>query len=58
MLLDLTKYRYSLLAKAKSMIKDNSAAMFAFPDIRCSLASKLNDSKFHYLNSEDDLQKY
>ena len=56
-LLDLTKHRYSLLAKAKSIIKDNSAAMFAFADIRCSLALKLNDSKFHYLNSEDDFTK-
>ena len=46
--LDLTKLRYSLLAKAKSIIKDNPAVMFAFADINCSLASKLNDDKFHY----------
>ena len=57
MLLDLTKLRYSLLAKAKSIIKDNSDAKFAFADIRCSFALKLNDSKFHYLNSEDELNK-
>ena len=41
--LDLTKRRYSLLAKAKSIIKDNPAVMFAFADINCSLALKLND---------------
>ena len=53
--LDLTKRRYSLLAKAKSIIKDNPAVMFAFADINCSLALKLNDDKFHYFNSEDEL---
>ena len=55
--LDLTKRRYSLLAKAKSIIKDNPAAMFAFADISCSLALKLNDSKFHYFTSEDEINK-
>ena len=55
--LDLTKRRYSLLAKAKSIIKDNPAVMFAFADINCSLALKLNDDKFHYFNSEDELNK-
>ena len=55
--LDLTKLRYSLLAKAKSIIKDNPAAMFAFADISCSLALKLNHSKFHYFTSEDELNK-
>ena len=54
-LLDLKKRRYSLLAKAKSIIKDNSAVMFAFADINCSLALKLNDDKFHYFNSKDEL---
>ena len=53
--LDLRKHRYSLLAKAKSIIKDNPAVMFAFADINCSLALKLNDDKFHYFNSEDEL---
>ena len=57
MSLDLTKHYYSLLAKAKSIIKDNFAAMFAFTDIDCSLALKLNDSKFHYFNNEDELNK-
>ena len=42
--LDLTKCRYSLLAKARSIVKDNSAVMFAFVDINCSLALKLNDT--------------
>ena len=55
MSLDLTKRRYSLLAKAKSTIKDNPAVMFAFADTNCSLALKLNDDKFHYINSEDEL---
>ena len=55
--LDLTKRSYSLLAKAKSIIKDNPAVMFAFADINCSLALKLNDDKFHYFNSEDELNK-
>ena len=43
MSLDLTKRRYSLTAKGKGIIKDNSAVMFAFVDINCSLALKLND---------------
>ena len=55
--LNLTKRRYSLLAKAKSIIKENSAVMFAFTDINCSLAFKLNNDKFHYFNSEDQLSK-
>ena len=55
MSLDLTKRRYLLLAKAKSIIKDNTTAMFAFADINCSLGLKLNDDKFHYFNSEDEL---
>ena len=54
-LLDLTKHRYSLLAEAKSIITDNSAAMFAFADINCSLALKLNNSRFYYFNREDEL---
>ena len=53
MSLDLTKRRYLLLAKAKTTIKDNPAVMFAFADITCSPALKLNDGKFHYFNSED-----
>ena len=57
MLLDLTKRLDSLLAKARSIIKDNPAVMFAFTDINCSLALKLNDDKFHYFNSEDELNK-
>ena len=55
--LDLTKHRYSLLAKAKSIIKDNPVVMFASADINCCLALKLNDDKFHYFNSEDELNK-
>ena len=31
--------------------------MFAFADINCSLALKLNDDKFYYFNSEDELNK-
>ena len=54
-LLDLTKHRYSLLANFKSIIKDNPAVMLAFADINCSLALNLNDLKFHYFNSEDEL---
>ena len=54
-LLGLTKCCYSLLAK--SITKDNPAVMFAFADINCSLALKLNDDKFHYFNSEDELNK-
>ena len=54
--LDLRKRRYSLLAKAKS-IKDNPAVMFTFADANCSLALKLNDDKFHYFNSEGELNK-
>ena len=56
-LLDLTKHRYSLLAEAKSVITDNSAAMFAFADINFSLALKLNDSRFYYFNREDEFNK-
>ena len=55
--LDLTKRRYSLLAKAKGIIKDNPAVMFAFTDINCSLALKLHDDKFHYFNSDDEINK-
>ena len=55
--LDLTKCRYSILAKAKSIIKNNLAVMFAFTDINCSFALKLNEDKFHYFNSEDELRK-
>ena len=55
--LDRTKLRYSLIAKAKSIIKDNPAVMFAFADINCSLALKLNVDEFHYFNSEDELNK-
>ena len=57
MSLDLTKRRYLLLAKAKSYIKDNPAVMFVFAHINCSTAMKLNDDKFHYFNSEDELKK-
>ena len=57
MSLDLTKGHYSLLEKAKSVIKDNPAAMFAFADINCSLALNLNDDKFRYFNSEDEINK-
>ena len=57
MLLDLTKRRYSLLAKAKSIVKNNPTVMFVFADINCSLALKVNDDKFHYFNSEDELNK-
>ena len=57
MSLDLTERRYSLLAKAKGIIKDNPAVMFAFADINCSLGLKLNDDKFHYFNTEDELNK-
>ena len=53
--LDLTKRCLSFLAKAKSIINDNPAVMFAFADINCSLALKLNDDKFHYFNSKDEL---
>ena len=35
--LNLTKRRYSLLAKSKSIIKDNPAVMIALSDISCSL---------------------
>ena len=56
-LLDLTKHHYSVLAKAKSIIKDNPAVMFAFAENNCSLALKLNNDKFHYFNSEDELNK-
>ena len=31
--------------------------MFAFTDINYSLALKLNEDKFHYFNSEDELRK-
>ena len=44
--LDLTKRRYLLLAKARSIIKDNSVAMFALVDINCPLVLKLSFSKF------------
>ena len=56
-LLDLTKCRYSLLAKAKGIIKDNRAVMFAFTYINCSLALQLHDDKFHYFNSHDKINK-
>ena len=55
--LNLTKRHYSLLAKTKSIIKDNPAVMFAFTDINYSLALKLNNDKFHYFNSEDELNE-
>ena len=56
-LLDLRKRCYSLLATAKSIIKDNPAVMFAFTGINCSLVLKLNDDKFHYFNRKDELNK-
>ena len=57
MSLDLTKGCYLLLAKAKSVIKDNPAAMFALADNKYSLALKLNDDNFLCFNSEDELNK-
>ena len=51
-LLDLRKCHYSLLAKAKGIIKDNRAVMFAFTYINCSLALQLHGDKFHYFNSD------
>ena len=57
MSLDLAKGHYSLQEKANSVIKDNPAAMFAFADINCSLALNLNDEKFSYFNSEDEINK-
>ena len=39
------------------LIKDNDAGMFAFADINCSLVLKVNDDKFHYFNSKDELNK-
>ena len=56
--LDLTKRRYSLLAKTKIIIKDNSAVMFDFADINCLLALKLNDSKVHYFIVKVKLIKF
>ena len=38
-------------------MKGSFAVMFAFPDINCFLALKLNGSKFHHSNSKDDLIK-
>ena len=56
-LLDLTKHRYLLLAKAQSIIKDNPTVIFAFANINYSLVLKLNDDNFHCFNSEDELNK-
>ena len=55
--LDLTKRRYLLLANTNSIMKGSFVVMFAFPDINCFLALKLNGSKFHHFNSKDDLIK-
>ena len=46
MSLDLTNRRYSLLERAKSIIKDNHSVKFVFADINCYLVLKLNDDKF------------
>ena len=54
---DLTKLCYMLLTKAKSIIKDDFAVMFTFADISFFLALKLNSSKFHYFNNEDEFNK-
>ena len=56
-LLDLTKRRYALLTKAKGLIKDNPSVAYAFCDINCSLAIKLNDNTYKYFNSENELRK-
>ena len=55
--LDLTKRRYALLTKAKGLIKDNPSVAYAFCDINCSLAIKLNDNTYKYFNSENELRK-
>ena len=55
--LDLPKHRYSLLAKTKSIIKDNPAVMFVFADISCSLALKLNDDNSITLTAKMSFNK-
>ena len=55
--LDLTKRRYVLLTKAKGLIKDNPSVAYAFCDINCSLAVKLNGNTYKYFNSEKELRK-
>ena len=42
--LDLTKRHHILLTKAKGLVKDNPSVAYAFCDINCSLALKINDS--------------
>ena len=56
-LLDLTKRRYALLAKAKGLIKDNHAVAYVFCDIDCSLAIRFNDNTYKYFNSQNELMK-
>ena len=55
--LDLTKRRYTLLTKAKGLVKDNPSVAYAFCDINCCLAIKFNGIKYKYFNSENKLRK-
>ena len=55
--LDLTKRRYALLTKAKGLVKDNTAAAYAFCDINCSLAIRFNNNTYKYFNSETEPMK-
>ena len=47
-----------ILAKAKSIIKDNPAVMFDFADINYSIVFKLNDEKFHYFIAKINLIRF
>ena len=47
-----------ILAKAKSIIKDNPAVMFDFADINYSFVLKLNDEKFHYFIAKMNLLRF
>ena len=55
--LDLTQCCYALLTKAKGLIKDNPSVAYAFCDINCSLAIKINDNTYKYFNSENELRE-
>ena len=53
--LDLAQRRASLLSKAISVVKDNPKVDFAFANINCRLAIRLEDGNLRYFNSEKDL---
>ena len=55
--LDLMERQYTLLTKAKGLVKDNPSVAYILCHINCFLAIKFNDNTYKYFDSENKLRK-